>query len=82
MLRSPRISVVRAGEIKAQISEMLHRIFFFFLRTRQRTPVFLPGKSHGQRSLAGLHGVAKMLGTTYPLNNDSNKGTFIHKLER
>ena len=23
------------------------------------TPVFLPGESHGQRSLVGIHGVAK-----------------------
>ena len=30
-------------------------------RKRQPTPVFLPGKSHGQRSLGGytVHGVAK-----------------------
>ena len=34
-------------------------------RKWQPTPVFLPGKSHGQRSLVGtVHGVAKDLDTT------------------
>ena len=31
----------------------------------QPTPVFLPGKFHGQRSLVGLHGVAKPHGATW-----------------
>ena len=40
-------------------------------RKWQPTPVFLPGKFHGQRSLAGytVHGVAKELDTTQQLNN-------------
>ena len=35
-------------------------------RVGQPTPVFLPGKSHGQRSLVGytVHGVAKESDTT------------------
>ena len=35
-------------------------------RAGQPTPVFLPGKSHGQRSLVGytVHGVAKESDTT------------------
>ena len=35
-------------------------------RKWQPTPVFLPGKSHGQRSLGGatVHGIAKELDTT------------------
>ena len=40
-------------------------------RKWQPTPVFLPGKFHGQRNLAGytVHGVAKELDTTQRLNN-------------
>ena len=40
-------------------------------RKRQPTPVFLPGKSHEQRSLVGytVHGVAKESDTTQWLNN-------------
>ena len=35
-------------------------------RKWQPTPIFLPGKSHGQRGLAGyiVHGVAEKLDTT------------------
>ena len=33
-------------------------------RKWQPTPVFLPGKSHGQRNLATVHGVAKELDIT------------------
>ena len=34
-------------------------------RKWQPTPIFFPGKTHGQRSLAGhVHGVAKELDTT------------------
>ena len=36
--------------------ERLHFIFFTFMHWRRKwqpTPVFLPGNSHGQRSLAG-----------------------------
>ena len=41
-------------------------------RKWQPTPVFLPGKSHGQRRLVGyiIHGVAKELDTTCQLNNN------------
>ena len=47
-------------------------------RKWQPTPVFLRGKSHGQRSLAGytVHGVAKKLDTTYQLNNKHNPYLF------
>ena len=39
-------------------------------RKWQPTPVFLPGKFHGQRILAGaVHGVTKKLGMTQQLNN-------------
>ena len=44
-------------------------------RKWQPTPVFLPGESHGQRSLAGyspLHGVQQESGTTELLENDSS----------
>ena len=42
----------------------------------QPTPVFLPGKSHGQRSLwAIVHGVAKESDMTWRLNN--NKKMYI-----
>ena len=39
------------------------------------TPVFLPGKSHGQRSLVGYraHGVTKELDTTKQLNNNNKQ---------
>ena len=41
-------------------------------RKWQPTPVFLSGKSHGQRSLTGYnHGVTKMLDTTQQLNNSN-----------
>ena len=30
----------------------------------QPTPEFLPGKSHGQRSLVGIHGITKEVDTT------------------
>ena len=43
-------------------------------RKWQPTPIFLPGKSHGQRSLVGsIHGVTKDLDMTERLNN--NKAT-------
>ena len=43
-------------------------------RKWQPTPVFLAGKSHGQRSLAGYSPWGcKELDTTYRLNNDNNK---------
>ena len=36
-------------------------------------PIFLPGKSHGQRSLVGyIHRAAKESDTTEQLNNDNN----------
>ena len=39
-------------------------------RVWQPTPVFLPGKSHGQRILVVyIHGVTKELGTTQRLNS-------------
>ena len=37
------------------------------------TPVFLPGKSRGSRSLAGYNGVKKESDTTEQLNNNDNK---------
>ena len=41
-------------------------------RKRQPTPVFLPGKSHGQRSLAiTVYGVSKESNVTQQLNNNS-----------
>ena len=42
-------------------------------RKWQLSPVFLPGKSHGQRSLVGyiVHGVAKELDMTQRLNNSN-----------
>ena len=40
---------------------------------RKPTPVLLPRKSHGQRSLAGyIHGVAKESDMTWRLNNKNN----------
>ena len=43
---------------------------FPWRRKWQPTPVFLPGESHGQRSLAGtVHGVAKEEGTTEQLDS-------------
>ena len=49
-------------------------------RKWQPTSVFLPGKSHEQRSLAGYGPWApKELDTTYRLNNSSNAIT-IHNL--
>ena len=40
-------------------------------RKWQPIPVFLPGKSHGQRGLAvTVHGIAKELNTTWRLNNN------------
>ena len=44
------------------------------------TPVFLPGKSHRQRSLAGytVHGVAKESDTIWRLN-DNNKYIYLIK---
>ena len=42
-------------------------------RKWQPIPAFLPGKSHGQRSLAGVHaGVTKESDTTERLNNNEN----------
>ena len=38
-------------------------------RKWQPTPVFLPGKSHGQRSLAG-YGIAKEVDMIQQLNNN------------
>ena len=44
----------------------------------QPPPVFLPGKSHGQRSLVGyVHVVTKELDTSYQLNNNK-VGLHIH----
>ena len=41
----------------------------------QPTPVFLPGKSHGQRIWwARVHGITKELDTTEQLNNDNKPG--------
>ena len=42
----------------------------------QPTPVFLPGKSHGQRGAwwAIVQGIAKESDTTERLNNDKNPG--------
>ena len=37
----------------------------------QPTPVFFPGKSHGQKSLVGSMGVTKESDTTESLNNNS-----------
>ena len=38
----------------------------FWRKKWQPTPVFLPGKSHGQGSLVGtVHGVTRGLDTTY-----------------
>ena len=45
-------------------------------RKWQPTPVFLPGKPHGQRSLVGCNGVSKELDTTQRLHNN-NKYMFI-----
>ena len=43
-------------------------------RKWQPTPVFLPGKSHGQRRLAGYGPwVCKALDTTEQLKNEKNK---------
>ena len=39
----------------------------------QPTPVFLPGKSHGSRSLAGYNRVEKESDTTERLNNNDAK---------
>ena len=40
----------------------------------QSTPVFLPGKAHGQRNLACYSpGVTKQLNTIWRLNNNNNK---------
>ena len=41
-------------------------------REQQPPPVLLPGESHGQRSLATVHGVCKELDTTERLNDNSN----------
>ena len=47
-------------------------------RKWQPTPVFFPGKSHGERSLVGHSpGVAKELDTTYRLNNNIFKENFF-----
>ena len=41
------------------------------------TPVFLPGKSHGQRSTVGCSPWGcKELDTTEPLNNNGNNNAF------
>ena len=49
-------------------------------RKQQPTPVFLPGESHGQRSLVGYTPQrCKDSDTTQPLNNDNKKAIyFIH----
>ena len=45
----------------------------FWSRKRQTTPVFLPGKSHGQRSLAGYSPWdCKESDTTKQLNKNNN----------
>ena len=47
-------------------------------RKWQATPVFLPGKSHGQRSLAGYGPwVHKELDTTEQLNNNNDYSVVI-----
>ena len=47
-------------------------------RKRQPTPVFFPGKSHGERSLVGHSpGIAKKLDTAYRLNNNILKENFF-----
>ena len=42
-------------------------------RKWQTTPVFLPGKFHGQQSLVGIvHAVSKELDRTWQLSNNNN----------
>ena len=48
-------------------------------RKWQPTPVFLPGKSHGQRSLAGYHPRdCRRVGHDLVTNNNSHLGSFCH----
>ena len=46
----------------------------------QPTPVFLPGKSHGQRSLSGYSAVAKELDTSQGLNSNTKQKLLNSKL--
>ena len=55
-------SVTVHGVAKSQT--LLSDFTSSFRRTWQPTPVFLPGKSHGERSLATVHEIAKELDTT------------------
>ena len=49
-------------------------------RAWQPTPVFLPRKSHGHRSLVGCSSWDhEELDTTYALNTTNNKGLVVYK---
>ena len=41
------------------------------------TPVFLPGKFHGQRSLPIVHGVTKDSDMTWQLNNSNDRAYHV-----
>ena len=49
-------------------------------RKCQPTPVFLPGKFHGQRSLMGIHRVTKQLNTTERLSVQPSKKRLIIRI--
>ena len=52
-------------------------------RKWQPTPVFMPGKSHGQSSLAGYSPWGgKESDMTYQVNNNNNKQIYIRKKVR
>ena len=48
-------------------------------RKWQPTPVFLPGKSHGQRSLVGVHGGQKRVGHDLATNNKTLQNDYSRK---
>ena len=67
-----------AGQCRCQFDLWVRKISW--RRKWQPTPVFLPGKSHGQSSLATVHEITKESDTTERLNN--NKFTITpHKMQ-
>ena len=58
-----------------------HYVAIFWRRKWQPTPVFLPGESHGQRSLVSYSPQGrKESDMTYRLNNNSNVSTHVNML--